>query len=57
MYGLVPPVTVISADPSVPPLQLTFVTLTPLLLNAAAGSVIVTLKVWVQPFASFAVTV
>ena len=48
MYGVVPPVTVTVADPSLSPLQLTFV-LELILALRTAGSVIVTLAVALHP--------
>jgi hypothetical protein len=55
-FNVPPPVAVIVIVPSDAPLHVTLVDDIELTL-IAAGSVIVTLKVWVHPFASFAVTV
>ena len=56
VYGAVPPVPFAVAEPSLPPLQLTFEFTTELATNAV-GSVIVVLDVVVQLFASVTVTV
>ena len=53
-YGAVPPDADTEADPSFPPLQLTFDTTEHVALRAV-GSVIVTVQVAVQPFASVTV--
>ena len=53
-YGAVPPDADTEADPSFPPLQLTFDT-TEQVADNAAGCVIVTLQEAVQPFASVTV--
>ena len=54
-YGVVPPVTVASIEPFVPPLQLTF-TFVDVAVNAA-GEVTFAVKTSVQPFASVTVAV
>ncbi len=51
VYGVVPPLAVTSAAPSVPPLQETFAT-TEHVATSAAGSEMVTEQDAVQPFAS-----
>ena len=56
VYGAVPPDPFAVADPSLPPLQLTFVFATVDAANTA-GSVMVTLDVVVQELASDTVTV
>ncbi len=53
-YGAVPPDALTEADPSVPPLQVTFETTEHVATNAA-GSEIVTEQEAVQPFASVTV--
>lgn len=55
--GDIPPVTSTVALPSLPPLQLTLDWLLMDVLNTTFGSVMVTLDVVVQPFASVVVTV
>ena len=55
-YGDVPPDPLAVADPLLPPLQLTFVW-DEMLAVTAVGSVMVTVSVSSQPFASVTVTV
>ena len=56
VYGIVPPPAVTVAEPSFPPLQVTFVVAV-ILADNTVGSVIVTLVAEVQRFASVTVTV
>ena len=56
VYGVVPPVAVENADPVVSPLQRTLL-ITVEVIDRTTGSVIVTVSVSVQLFASVTVTV